>query len=354
MSNRGDSRKRGADEISADCSTSMDPWATTTFTWRVENFSKLSREIVFSDFFEAGICTWRLQVWPEGEGDDLGTHLSVYLEAQDVMWAASAQSTLTVVNQADASKSCSGGSAGNPDVYNKDCCVWGQTNFVKLSALRGASSGWLVNDTLMLKVDVIVEREDRFQLDMGGMPCDVVLKLPCGAEVPTISLFLQTASTFFRGALEDVEGGAAIPVDGSLGTWTYILIDLYPLHDPPALTLGSVYTLLPVVHNFTKLLTRLVAFVKDNIEDLPQSSCISAKYIIYWLSLAERLQLDELHELVLDRLRGLTREQLRKATTAEVEVESGAGAQTRRVVREEVKRLGQALCCELFAISMQE
>jgi hypothetical protein len=39
-------------------------------------------------------------------------------------------------------------------------------------------------------------------------------------------------------------------VDGSLGTWTYILSDLYPLHDPPALSLESVYALLPVVHKY--------------------------------------------------------------------------------------------------------
>jgi hypothetical protein len=47
-------------------------------------------------------------------------------------------------------------------------------------------------------------------------------------------------------------------------------MDLYPQHDSPALDLGSVYTLLPVVHkyDFTKLLARLVAFVKANSEAL--------------------------------------------------------------------------------------
>jgi hypothetical protein len=41
------------------------------------------------------------------------------------------------------------------------------------------------------------------------MPCDVTLKLPCGVEVETMGTFLQTASPFFRGALEDVQGGTA-------------------------------------------------------------------------------------------------------------------------------------------------
>jgi hypothetical protein len=49
-------------------------------------------------------------------------------------------------------------------------------------------------------------------LHAAGVPCDVNLKLPCGAEVPAVSLFLQAASPFFRGALEDVKGSALIPV----------------------------------------------------------------------------------------------------------------------------------------------
>ena len=46
----------------------------------------------------------------------------------------------------------------------------------------------------------------------GGVLCDVTLKLPCDAEVPAVSLFLQAASPFFCNALEDVQGGAPIPV----------------------------------------------------------------------------------------------------------------------------------------------
>jgi hypothetical protein len=142
-------------------------------------------------------------------------------------------------------------------------------------------------------------------------------------------------------------------VDGSLGTWTYILNDLHHQRDPPALTLGSVLTLLPVVHkyNFTKLLARLVAFVREKSGRLDHDYGDRFTFVIVWLALSERLQLDELRELCLGRLRGMTKGELQTAITVEVEVGSGADKQKRRAVREEVKGLGQELCFEVFAIA---
>ncbi|KAG1670260.1 hypothetical protein FOA52_003610 [Chlamydomonas sp. UWO 241] len=74
-------------------------------------------------------------------------------------------------------------------------------------------------------------------------------------------------------------------------TQAYILSCLYPLHDQPELTPGSVDTLLPVVHkfDFPKLMARLVAFIKGEREALSHSPPKSSTYAIYWLALAERL-----------------------------------------------------------------
>jgi hypothetical protein len=153
---------------------------------------------------------------------------------------------------------------------------------------------------------------------------------------------------------------ASHQVDGSLGSWIYILRDLSQQRDPPALTLSSVYTLLPVVHkyDFTKLLARLVAFVKDKSWML---SCIpneTGTFVIRWLALAESLPLDELQrELCFGRLTGMKKEQLKTALTVEVDVDNAVGEelllrfQKKLVVREEVKALGQALQDELRAIS---
>jgi hypothetical protein len=58
----------------------------------------------------------------------------------------------------------------------------GISKFIELSALKDATAGWLANDVLVVKVEVTVQREDRFQVDTGafggllpsrvpGMPC---------------------------------------------------------------------------------------------------------------------------------------------------------------------------------------
>ncbi|KAG1674608.1 hypothetical protein FOA52_001857 [Chlamydomonas sp. UWO 241] len=294
---------------------------------------------------------------PQGCGIGKGTHLSVFLELQDAMWAPGAvKCKLTAVNQADASKSVS---KSFTRTFCVDAPVWGPHEFIKLSALRDAAAGWLVNDTLVLTADVTVEREDRFELDKDGSPCDVALKLPCGAEVRVSSHILQMASPFFRKALEDVDDSVPIPVDGSLGPWNHILSHLYPQYDPPALSLCSVFTPLPVAHkyNFAKLLKQLVAFVKETSGALSDNSERDLTNIIAWLALAERLQLDVLVEMCLDRLRGMTREQLQMTITEAVEVGSDTceklllSLRNKHVMRVEVEQLSEALREKLLAIT---
>jgi hypothetical protein len=138
-------------------------------------------------------------------------------------------------------------------------------------------------------------------------------------------------------------------VDGSLGTWIYILNLLYPLHEPPALDLGSVYTLLPTVHkyDFSKAITtRLVAFVKDQVLGFDPNK--PKTYVVRWLALAERLQLDELRELCLGRLRGATRQQLETA------IMMPPPHSLERGIREDVKALGPDLLGSLLALSLSK
>ncbi|KAG1680618.1 hypothetical protein FOA52_015067 [Chlamydomonas sp. UWO 241] len=322
--------KRSAAEMLAGWATraagsGADALWSSTFTWRIENFSKLTRR-----------DRRRLGMFPAGNNVGRGTHLSVFLEVQDSMWEPTAEFKLAVVNQADASKSHF---TGGTDDFTWECSNVGSSKLIRLSELKTAAAGWLINDTLVVKADVTVEREDRFQVETGGGPHDVTLKLPCGAQIPVSSHLLQLASPFFRGVLEDVQGGAPILVDGSLSAWTYILSCVYPFHEQPNLTLSSVHTLLPVVHkyDFTKLLERLVVFVKGKREELDSDFTNKfGSYVICWLALAERLQLDELCELCLANLRSMTREERQDAITVKVEVGSGADKKMKRVARKEV------------------
>ncbi|KAG1655616.1 hypothetical protein FOA52_007264 [Chlamydomonas sp. UWO 241] len=291
--------------------------------WRIENFSKLSSATVVSDSFEAAgsVPIWLRQTsrhpdsLPGPERGHVGAEVKV-----------------TLVNQTDASKSRS---TGDKKTFGVESPLSTGPN-IELSALKDAAAGWLVNGTLVLTADITVQREDRFQLDTSGVPSDVTLKLPCGAEVLAVRQLLQMASPFFCGALEDVDSSSAnIPVDGSLGTWSYLLSDFFPHCEPPPLTWRSVRTL------FAKLLTQLVAFVKENeaMADDPEDS---DTYVITWLALAERLQLDELRELCLANLRSFSPEQLKTAISIEVLEGSGAGTVTRRVLCEQVRQLGPA------------
>jgi hypothetical protein len=142
-------------------------------------------------------------------------------------------------------------------------------------------------------------------------------------------------------------------VDGSLGAWMYVVRYLYPEHDPPALTLSSVHTLLPVVHkyDFPKLLARLISFVKSKSGALSHDPA-EPSYIVRWLALAERLQLDDLCEVCLDRLRSMSKEHRKSALTVEVQAGSGTDKRKKYALRNEVKQLGQAVRDELLTLAV--
>ncbi|KAG1680629.1 hypothetical protein FOA52_015078 [Chlamydomonas sp. UWO 241] len=343
--------KRSAEEMQAGGSgggvgSGDDALWSTSFTRHIENSGTLTsepsaigllrgRHLHLVGGRHAAVAHRYLKVCPLGYNAGQGTHLSVSLVVLDGMWEPTAEFKLTVVNQARASESCS---SGGVHVFTSDQPSCGPRKFIELSALKAAAAGWLVNDTLLVKVDVTVARgplsgghrwrtlnpRDPEPVMRGGGPhqqppppggLSLLPRRPGGCERqhpdPVATNLLTTR--------------VCPQVDGSLGTWTYIQSCLYLLHDQPDLTLPSVYALLPVVHkyDFTKLLGRLVAFVKGKREELSADPGSFRGYVIKWLALAERLQLDELRDLCLDKLRSMTGEGRQDAITVEVEVGSG-------------------------------
>jgi hypothetical protein len=94
-------------------------------------------------------------------------------------------------------------------------------------------------------------------------------------------------------------------------------------------------------YDFTKLLARLLAFVKEKSGALSSDPAKPSAYVISWLALAERLQMDVLHELILGRLRCMTKQQLKVACIAG------------NALRAEVQALGQRdTLCQLLALSL--
>jgi hypothetical protein len=63
-------------------------------------------------------------MYPRGVGEGTGTHLSVFLEVQDGIWEPSIEFKMTLINQADASKSqvSSGQSLRSYCRREPDCC----------------------------------------------------------------------------------------------------------------------------------------------------------------------------------------------------------------------------------------
>jgi hypothetical protein len=59
--------------------------------------------------------------------------------------------------------------SGDMHKFTQGSQVTGSVEFIELSALRTAGAGWVVNDSLVLTIDITVEREDRFQLDTGAL-----------------------------------------------------------------------------------------------------------------------------------------------------------------------------------------
>ncbi|KAM1086425.1 hypothetical protein ACFX2B_011932 [Malus domestica] len=46
--------------------------------WRIHNFSKLDGESYDSKVFAAGDQKWKIQLYPKGKGNGVGTHLALY------------------------------------------------------------------------------------------------------------------------------------------------------------------------------------------------------------------------------------------------------------------------------------
>jgi hypothetical protein len=167
----------------------------------------------------------------------------------------------------------------------------------------------------------------------AGFPSDLVLTLASGVELRTHWHPLRMTSNVLCDSPESAslsvgfrQVGAllgwmrsalrhALPphlqVDGSQSAWAYIMA--HPLYDAPALTLGGVFSLLPVAHKygFTQLITRLVDYIKG--QTLLPDPQHPIKYIISWIALAERVQLDDLLEQRVAELEKMSGDELAQA-----------------------------------------
>jgi len=126
------------------------------YTWTIEGFTKLKQVKVYSPVFQSGHYNWRILLFPGGNNVH---QLSVYLDVADSAtlpqgWSRQAHFTLTVHNQKDSQRSVVKDADHH---FTIRACDWGFREFVTLQELRDASSGFLLDDKLMVSARVRVE-----------------------------------------------------------------------------------------------------------------------------------------------------------------------------------------------------
>ncbi|KAG8655718.1 MATH domain and coiled-coil domain-containing protein At3g58270 isoform X1 [Manihot esculenta] len=125
------------------------------FTWRINNFSTLTQKELYSEVFYAGGCQWRLIVYPKGSKAD---YLSIYLEVADSTslpqgWSRDAKYSIAVINQINNSLTVRKDTEHVFKAFDKD---WGFPSFIPLSKIKNSAEGYLVGDTLILEVEILV------------------------------------------------------------------------------------------------------------------------------------------------------------------------------------------------------
>ncbi|XP_034904600.2 MATH domain and coiled-coil domain-containing protein At2g05420-like [Populus alba] len=77
--------------------------ANGSLSWKIEDFSKLDKSSYLSKAFASGGRSWRIKVYPQGNGDEKGDSLSVFLKLVD---GDKLPPKKTVWTTHDASSSC--------------------------------------------------------------------------------------------------------------------------------------------------------------------------------------------------------------------------------------------------------
>ncbi|EFJ42002.1 hypothetical protein VOLCADRAFT_67555, partial [Volvox carteri f. nagariensis] len=122
------------------------------FTWKIENFSEISKRELRSNVFDVGNYKWYILVYPQG--CDVCNHLSLFLCVADYDkllpgWSHFAQFTIAVVNKEPKKSKYS-------DTLHRFCKKehdWGWKKFMELSKVL---DGFTVADTLVIKAQVQV------------------------------------------------------------------------------------------------------------------------------------------------------------------------------------------------------
>ncbi|KAM1503347.1 hypothetical protein ACFX1Q_028282 [Malus domestica] len=145
-----------------------------TFTWRIDNFSKLKKYKHFSDVFVIGGYKWRMFIYPKGDNID---YLSVFLDVPETKtlpygWNRYIKFTITLVDQFDTRNSVS---EETEHVFMANTADWDFATLVPLSDLHCLDNGYLTTTANDMNVDacqhlqLLWEELEAFKFDLAWL-----------------------------------------------------------------------------------------------------------------------------------------------------------------------------------------
>eukprot|EP00803_Ostreobium_quekettii_P004318 evm.model.scf_1518.4 EVM.evm.TU.scf_1518.4 scf_1518:22440-34055(-) len=156
-----DARDGGA---SASGATTSSDWSGE-YTWSIPNVSSLKDRKLYSERFEIGTYSWRLLVFPRGNDNARQPdHIAVYLDFPEAPYTPphmcpKAHFELVVENQLHPEKTLS---RETHHSFTSQATDWGFTQFLPFSDANDPKKGFVIDDTLVLKVKITVQRDERY------------------------------------------------------------------------------------------------------------------------------------------------------------------------------------------------
>ncbi|KAL4181746.1 hypothetical protein AMTRI_Chr12g272620 [Amborella trichopoda] len=171
--------------------------------WTIAQFSKVKARALWSRYFEVGGYDCRLLVYPKGDSQALPGYLSIYLQIVDPRgsssskWDCFASYKLCVLNQRDETKSIQRDSWHRFSSKKKS---HGWCDFTPSSSILDPKAGFLLNDSVIITVDILVLNESVFfsrdnELQPGIAPLPDVLSGKFTWKVHNFSLFKEMIKT---------------------------------------------------------------------------------------------------------------------------------------------------------------
>nr|XP_017240051.1 PREDICTED: MATH domain and coiled-coil domain-containing protein At3g58210-like [Daucus carota subsp. sativus] len=126
------------------------------YTWKLTHFSELVDDECFSDAFDIGSYKWRLYLKPNGDADNRGCNLSLYVEMMDPPDNSSdehvkAEFKITLKDQINMKHYIKRGTNWfGPSTLHS----WGWGSFIPLKNLHDRAKGFIVEDCCKFEAQI--------------------------------------------------------------------------------------------------------------------------------------------------------------------------------------------------------